>query len=204
MSLTEVVAGAKDAGLDAVCVTDHDRFLDADIAARTSSEYGILVLPGSEVTTEDGHLLVFGLTEYVFGMHNTFFLKRMVERAGGALVAAHPYRRSYRPEAPRGSDRYRQIVRDAGCSPLCRVADAVEVLNGRGSHDENSFSSDLSADLDMIGVGSSDSHRLEDLGSFATEFQRPVRSLEDLVTELKAGRVRPVALDTRTAPGDNP
>ena len=204
MSLTELVAGARDAGLDAVCVTDHDRFLDPDIAARLSAEYGILVLPGSEVTTEDGHLLVFGLTEYVFGMHNTFFLKGMVERVGGALVAAHPYRRSYRPEAPKGSDRYRQIVQDTGRSPLCRVADAVEVLNGRGSHDENSFSSDLSVDLDMTGVGSSDSHRLEDLGRFATEFQRPVRSLEDLVTELKAGRVRPVELDTRTAPGDNP
>ena len=60
MTLDELVLRAREAGLDGVCVTDHDRFLDADEARRVSEAHGLLVLPGSEVTTDEGHLLVFG------------------------------------------------------------------------------------------------------------------------------------------------
>ena len=204
MTLDELVLRAREAGLDGVCVTDHDRFLDADEARRVSEAHGLLVLPGSEVTTDEGHLLVFGLTGYVFGMHKTLFLESLVRKAGGAIVAAHPYRRSYLADAPRGSERYRRIVRRAGHNPLYGVADAVEVLNGRGSHGENEFAYDLSVELGMNGVASSDAHRTGDVGTFATEFQRPVQDLDDLITELRAGRARPVVLDEGTGPHENP
>ena len=204
MTLGELVLRAREAGLDGVCVTDHDRFLDADEARRVSEAHGLLVLPGSEVTTDEGHLLVFGLTGYVFGMHKTSFLESLVRKAGGAIVAAHPYRRSYRADAPRGSERYRRIVRSAGHNPLYGVADAVEILNGRGSQGENEFAYDLSVELGMNGVASSDAHRTGDVGTFATEFQRPIRDLDDLVTELRAGRARPVVLDEGTGPHENP
>ena len=204
MTLDELVLRAREAGLDGVCVTDHDRFLDADEARRVSEAHGLLVLPGSEVTTDEGHLLVFGLTGYVFGMHKTSFLESLVRKAGGAIVAAHPYRRSYRADAPRGSERYRRIVRSAGHNPLYGVADAVEILNGRGSQGENEFAYDLSVELGMNGVASSDAHRTGDVGTFATEFQRPIRDLDDLVTELRAGRARPVVLDEGTGPHENP
>ena len=203
MTLDELVLRAKEADLDGVCVTDHDRFLDADEARRVSKTHGFLVLPGSEVTTDEGHLLVFGLTGYVFGMHRASFLGSLVRQAGGAIVAAHPYRRSYPADAPRGSVRYERMVRSAGRNPLYGVADAVEVLNGRGSEGENEFAQDLSVELGMTGVGSSDAHRVEDIGAFATEFQRPIRDLGDLIAELRAGRAQPVALDTGTEPHDN-
>src|SRR3990172_2840212 len=49
--------------------------------------------PSIEVNTEDGHILAFGVGRYVYGMHRIEELARLVEDAGGALVAAHPYRR---------------------------------------------------------------------------------------------------------------
>ena len=204
MTLAELVVGAKAAGLDGVCVTDHDRFLDPKIAEEMTAKYDLLVVPGCEVTTEEGHLLVFGLTEYVFGMHSTAFLRSMVEEAGGAMVAAHPYRRAYRPGNSRGTEAYIELVRGARNNPMFDAADAVEVLNGRGSTEENTFSSDLAAELRMRGTGSSDAHTVGDLGTFATEFDRPIAGLADLVHELRAGRVRQVKLDKRTDPGENP
>src|SRR3972149_6999340 len=51
------------------------------------------VTPAIEVNTEDGHLLAFGIDRYVYGMHRVAELARLVEEAGGVLVAAHPYRR---------------------------------------------------------------------------------------------------------------
>ena len=47
----------------------------------------------------------------------------------------------------------------------------------------------------MQGTGASDAHRLGDLGTFATEFERPVRTLDDFISELRAGRFRSVVLD---------
>ena len=196
MTLDELVLRAKEAGLDGVCVTDHDRFLDADEARRASSAHGLLVLPGSEVTTDEGHVLVFGLTRYIFGMHRVPFLGSLAGKAGGAVVAAHPYRRSYVPDASRGSERYRRMVGSATDNPLYGISDAVEVFNGRGSRSENEFAYDVSVETGLTGVGSSDAHRVEDVGTFATEFLRPIRDLEDLIMELRAGRARPVALDS--------
>ena len=204
MTLDELVQRAREAGLDGVCVTDHDRFMDADEARRVSEAYGLLVLPGCEVTTDEGHVLVFGLTGYVFGMHRPSFLESLVRQAEGAIVAAHPYRRSYLAEAPRGSERYRRMLRSAGHNPLYGIADAVEILNGRGSQGENAFACDLSVELGLNGVGSSDAHMTGDVGTFATEFQRSIRDLDDLITELRAGRAAPVVLDRGTGPDENP
>ncbi len=204
MTLAELVVGAKAAGLDGICVTDHDRFMDPEVAGEMTTESGLLVVPGCEVTTEEGHLLVFGLTKYVFGMHSTVFLRSMVDETGGAMVAAHPYRRAYRPGNPRGTESYIDLLQNARHNPMFDAADAVEVLNGRGSTEENTFSSDLAAELRMRGTGSSDAHTVGDLGTFATEFDRPIAGLADLVHELRAGRVRLVKLDKRIEPGENP
>ena len=65
----ELIAKAKRIGLDGVCITDHDRFWDPKDIHALSREHDYLVLPGCEVTTEEGHLLVYGLKEYIFGMH---------------------------------------------------------------------------------------------------------------------------------------
>ena len=49
----------------------------------------------------------------------------------------------------------------------------------------------------MRGTGASDAHKIEDLGRFATEFQRTIGCLEDLIHELRAGRFSPVELKKR-------
>jgi predicted metal-dependent phosphoesterase TrpH len=190
----ELLAEAKEAGLHGVCLTEHDRFWDADAAAKLSQRHGLLVLPGCEVTTEEGHLLVFGLKEYVFGMHRAAFVKRLVDGAGGAVVVAHPYRRTAMDAAG---------MEQAWRSPLYQSAHAVEVENGRGTHAQRAFARDLSSMLTLPATGASDAHRRDDVGAFATEFARRVSSLQDLIGELRAGRFKP-ARPTRLAPTEVP
>ena len=74
------------------------------------------------------------------------------------------------------------------------MVDAVEIRNGKGTERENAFSSEIAGALGLPGTGASDAHRIEDLGTFATEFQRPVLGLDDFIAELKAGRFAPVAV----------
>ncbi len=198
----QLIERAKQLGLDGVCITDHDRFWRHEEIATLAKAHNFLVLPGCEVTTEEGHLLVFGLRQYVFGMHRAAFVRRLVDQAGGAMLLAHPYRRTYYREREReGHVAYRAMVERACTNRVFSLVEGIEVLNGRGSDPENAFALDIAERLNLKGVGTSDSHRMQDLGTFATEFQRPVRCLEDLVAELKAGRFRPVALNGRARPG---
>jgi predicted metal-dependent phosphoesterase TrpH len=159
-----------------------------------SSRYGLLVLAGCEVTTEEGHLLVFGLDRYIFGMHHASFVKELVDRSGGVLVVTHPYRARYHGEAEDDKDRYRTAVEKACRDHVFSLADAVEASNGRGSEAENRFSLAIQERLGTHGTGASDAHRLDDVGTFATEFDKPIHGLDDLIGELRSGRYHPSTL----------
>jgi hypothetical protein len=82
----------------------------------------------------------------------------------------------------------------AGSDGLFQICDAIEAVNGRGSTMENSFSQDLGELLRTNTTGGSDAHRLEQLGTAATRFQCPIDGLDDLIRELRAGRVQAVDL----------
>jgi predicted metal-dependent phosphoesterase TrpH len=186
---TELVQRAKQAGLDGICLTEHDYFWDKDDLAVLSRENDFLVLSGAEMNTEEGHILTFGIDEYIFGMHRTEFLRRIVDEAGGVMILAHPYRRNYY------HDRDLQATAEQySRRPFFRLLDAIEVSNGRAKEIENEFSRELCRRLDLNGVGGSDAHATSDIPSSATLFERRIHNLEELITELKAGRFRPVDL----------
>jgi predicted metal-dependent phosphoesterase TrpH len=137
---------------------------------------------------------VFGIGEYTFGMHHAEFIRRLVDEAGGVIIMAHPYRARVRynsnPE---------QLMESIIASGVFSLVDAIEVLNGRSSDQENRFAQEIGRRLNLKGIGGSDAHSPEDVPSFATEFERDVRSLDDLVAELKAGRFRAVDLRRSSA-----
>ena len=145
------------------------------------------------MNTEDGHLLVFGLERYVYGMHRSAELARLVEEAGGVLIAAHPYRRQL-PFHFRHDGDWSQALARALANPAYRHVCAMETLNGRGSERENAFARELCDRLGLPAVAASDAHQREDIGRCATRFERDVTDVPSLLRELRAGRFQPVAL----------
>lgn len=197
LSPEELITESKRLGLDGICITDHDGFWDPEEIHQLSRDFDFLVLPGCEVTTEEGHLLVYGLSEYVFGMHRASTVKRMVDEVGGVMVVAHPYRRTYREQADSGGEAYDEMLDRAARNEVFGRVDAVEVFNSRGSDPENEFSHGIARRFGLKGTGASDAHKLADIGTYATEFERPIHSLEQFIHELRAGRFSPVALEKR-------
>ena len=116
------------------------------------------MIPAVEINTDEGHLLVFGLDHYVFGMHKTWFLKDMVDKAGGAMLAAHPYRRRFRPEF-KDAEEYEQMLQRACTNSMLAIVEGAEVNNGRGSEQENAFATEVCRRLNLKGVATSDSHQ---------------------------------------------
>ena len=193
LSPDELIETAKAANLDAVCLTEHDFFWDHAEAAAHSKRHDFLVIPGIEVNTEDGHIVVFGLERFVYGMHRMHELARLANSAGAVMIAAHPYRRQLPFELRHEGD-WTLALERAVANPACAHVTAIETQNGRGTERENAFSAEVARRLNLPTTGSSDAHEPRDIGRAATEFERKITNLADLIAELKAGRFQPLVL----------
>lgn len=207
LSLSQALSDAARAGIDALCLTEHDAFWRpeelADQAGSNdrdgSPDAGncrVKVIPGAEINTDCGHVLVFGLTAYRFGFHHPLDLARAVQGAGGAMILAHPYRRALPPDVMPNSTAWDAALGMALESPLLKLVDAVEVMNGRGSDTENQFAAALARAASLPGLAGSDAHQLGVAGCAVTEFYQPVRNVEDLIRALKSGSFRPAPPST--------
>ena len=194
VSVDDLIDRAKYVGLDGICLTEHDVFWDPADIKTLSKRHDFLVLPGCEINTDAGHILVFGLEEYVFGLHKPLFLRQMVNNAGGVMIAAHLYRRRYLTDPGRNPKARAEMLQRALDDDFFLMCDAIEGQNGRGLSDENEFSGDVGKAFALKPTAGSDAHRVEQLGTVATRFERKVNNLEEFIGEIKAGRFRPETL----------
>ena len=189
----ELVESAKAAGLDGICLTEHDYFWEPAEARALAERHSFLVLPAVELNTENGHILAYGLEEYEYGMHRIGQLAATVAAADGVMIAAHPYRR-YMHWYHLEDREFHTALERAAHNPAYPQCVALEVLHGRANPQQNAFSKMLCDLLDLPGTGGSDAHKRDHVGRCATRFQREIRDLRDLIGELKAGRFQAVDL----------
>lgn len=179
LSPVELARLARAAGLDALCLTEHDRLRSAGELRALSEESGVLLLRGMEVTTELGHVLVFGLEAVPPGHFLAATLRRHVEEAGGLMVLAHPLR----PGQPAVDAR-----------TLAELFDAVEGVNGSDSAAQNAAAARLGTTLALPPIGGSDCHSPREVGTAATRLAHAVTNEAKLIEELRRGRHQAVDL----------
>jgi predicted metal-dependent phosphoesterase TrpH len=201
MSVDELIEEAKRRDLDGVCLTEHDAFWSLEETQSLGRRHDFLVLPGAELNTDAGHVLVFGLDRYVFGMHRPAFLRKLVDQKAGVMIAAHPYRRRFLEGPGQVAESRGEMLEQASGDEFFRYCDAVEGVNGRGSVQENRFSRDLRDRLAMRSTGGSDAHRVGQFGTAATRFQEKISGLADLIDGIKRGRFCTVDLKGGTGHG---
>lgn len=85
-TLDEVVAAARDAGLQFVVVTDHN------VLAPAAPEWraGVLVVPATEASTDHGHVVAVGVPRPLRGAERRDDPLDAIAALGGAAVLAHP------------------------------------------------------------------------------------------------------------------
>ena len=191
VSANEMIENAKQAGLNGICLTDHNYAWEADAVAKLSQKHGFLLLRGSEVTTDQGHMLVFGLDKAIgaSGIVKIAELREEVEKADGFMIVAHPFRGFL----TFGVGQLGLTVEKAAERPFFKYVDAVEVMNGKVTKKENDFASQVAAALGLPTTGGSDAHEASEVGIYATRFPDPIANEKELIAALKSGNYSPVA-----------
>jgi hypothetical protein len=178
MRLPEIVQAARERGLDAVCITDHDSMGLWDEAHAYSHACGFPIFVGVEVFTLEGDIVTFGLPAAPAVRPTAQDLITQVERKGGFCFSAHPFR-----ENQRGlGEVLRQLKGVFG----------VEVLNGNTDLANNQKALRYCKELGFLPVACSDAHHAHEVGKYATWFPDAVKSESDLIGQLRSGRCRPM------------
>jgi len=179
--------------IDGFVLTEHRQYdFDSDYSA-LASEHGLTILKASEVETDYGHVLVFGVTPALvdaFDFENVRLpIARVLaesERYGAVAVPCHPGRTRVGMCAH---------VAERGAPPGVRV---VETLNGgsRGREDEDARA--MAERLGYLGIGGSDAHIVSHIGRCATRFPGEVRSAGELAEALRAGQFEAVSWKSKS------
>jgi hypothetical protein len=156
LSPKDMIARAQAIGIGAVCITEHDNAWDLREIAALAADSGVIFLRGMEVTTEMGHIGVFGLNEYVGGIYKLRELRKVVDKLGGIMVANHPFRYKLDPRFSFLNADQEAIDPDrpetAARLEIFEVCDAVEALNGACSEEENLFALKVARTLGLAEV----------------------------------------------------
>jgi predicted metal-dependent phosphoesterase TrpH len=81
-------------GLDGIAVTDHDTIEASLRAAELAPEYGLVGVPGVEVSTAHGHLLALGVERRPAPRRPLDETVETVRDMGGVAVVPHPFQRT--------------------------------------------------------------------------------------------------------------
>lgn len=185
----EMIQEAKRIGLDAVCITDHNYVWDNTGIEALREKYDILILRGNEITTDQGDMLVFGMYKDIHGIIKLENLKKEVLKADGFMIVAHPFRGFL----VFGAGQLGLTAEKARTRALFQFVDAIEVLNGKVTENENKLAAEVAAGLKLPATGGSDAHEVYEVGKYATRFVSSISNEKELLAALKSGDYDAVA-----------
>jgi hypothetical protein len=155
---------------------------------------GLFVNAGMEVSTDMGHIIAVGLTQYVPGIRRATELRRVLDDVGGFMIVAHPFRHFFDPIHFRkdGKPPFTMTPEEAAeRMPIFSLVDDIEVANGGTQPVENQFALKVARVLGKNGIGASDCHSTSGVGYFVTVFDEELRDAEHMLEQLHAGRYHP-------------
>jgi predicted metal-dependent phosphoesterase TrpH len=167
----------RDRGLDGLAITDHN------VLSQDQSEE-IVIIPGIEISTRDGHVIGLGLSEAIpRGLSADETIGRIRDQHGVSIIP-HPY------------DLWRSSVRP---SLLTVRPDAIEVINSSSFlHSVTWKRARIFAERENYPMtAGSDSHIPQTIGRAYSEVECNSRDARSVMAALAYGSVSPVGSSVR-------
>jgi len=91
----EIIKMAIKKGIKVIAITDHDNIVGSlraiEISKQKLYKNKIIVIPGVEVSSKDGHILAYNVYENIPKNLTTEDTVEFIKSKGGFAVAAHPF-----------------------------------------------------------------------------------------------------------------
>lgn len=169
ISVKQIITRALDVGLSGIAITDHDR-----LTRINESHPELLVIPGSEVSSDEGHILAIAINESIPSWLSAEETIELIHEQGALAIASHPF--SSMEAYPALGD----VVYDL-------KLDGLEVTNPK-SYVNNRRARKTAGTLGMARVGGSDAHDIHSIGIGTTVLEQPVETVDDFLVEVRAKR----------------
>ena len=145
----------------------------------------ILVIPGVEVSSAEGHILAYNVNQEIPRDRTVEETIDLIHAQGGVAVAAHPYR----------------VWSGLGEKNIIgHKFDGIECQNGRSTTRGNRKAVELAEEMKKPRTGGSDSHEPETIGKAYTVFPDECSDVDGVMKALLTGKATPEGTD-RTGPG---
>ena len=198
----ELVAEIQRLGLTGAMVTEHNGWPRYDFEMFTRDQ-DVVLIRALEAYTPLGHIITLGLDGHVTGLGGGLDtirrLRDEVERVGGFMILAHPFRFLFEPAGLytqnllfENASAIPSTPEEGAQHPIFELVDEVEVVNGGNIEIENRFAQEVARVLGRWGTGGSDAHSPQGLGKGTTLFKGDIRNARDLLEALRAGEFVPV------------
>ena len=158
-------------------------FSDYEEALSLSTEMGIKVFSGAEISFAGNHFLVYGLDKEWYLAHPDIFemsfsdMLRFMRTEGAFVTHAHPFDE-------------RGFIDHIKLLPRC--IDDVEIINGHKTDFQNSMANIYADAYELIKMAGSDNHGAGRGKRLAgVECEEPIVSIPDFITKAKAGVLIP-------------
>lgn len=177
ISIYDAMVTALDLGLTGIAITDHDTIKGAQKASSTANKYGINVFIGCEVTSFEGHILAYGISESLPINLNAYDAIERIHNLGGIAVAAHPFR---------------NIENSLNNKIFELPLDGIEVFNHVPKRIVNKEARTAAIELGIAQISGSDAHESKYIGRVATLFEDEVYNEDTLIEAVRKKTCKPV------------
>lgn len=173
ITLKDLIFYAKQSGLNAVAITDHNC---VEGAAQFAKETDFLIIPGIEVSSKHGHIVGLNVHNVIQRGLTADQTVDRIHQAGGIAIACHPY----------------ALLKGSLGKNVSAKFDAIEVVNGCAIPFGRSVkkAQQIAEILKLPCVGGTDAHYGPQIGHGYTIIDAEP-NVDAIIEAIRAGRCQP-------------
>lgn len=172
------------AKIDGICITEHNYLWPKKEQTNIQKKYAgkIKIFYGIELSTDMGHILVFGRD--INDIQSVYYfeeLEKKIDRENCVLIWAHPFRWGIQMNSKININLFNKF-------------DALELYNGNLTEKEINYTKKIINKYNINNTGGSDTHSFKMALKYATYFKDNITKPVELIKNIKYGQYKAVIL----------